>query len=430
MARARGANAIMALEFNGGAYGAIPTGNWHKMPFVSSNLGEEQALIESDLLGYGRAPQPPSKDVINDDGDVQVPVDLRNFGYWLKLLLGVPATAAGVAASGAYVFSAQPANNAIITVGGQAFTFVTGTPAANQIKIGATLADTLFNAVLALNASVVAGVAVASYSLDLAGTTITITHDTLGTGGNAFTIVAGSSPATNATPSGATLAGGSASGPFNNVYEAGALTLPDACIEIGLPDVPSYGVNFGCLANTLAIEVQRSGHLSAAIGLICQGETRLPTSSAGTPTEQVIERFSQFTSQIERAGTLLGDIVSGGLNFSNGLDKVEVVRQDGRIAGADPGMMSATGNVVVRFKDNVMFDLAIAGEPIDLAFGWRISASKRLRIVLHSVFLPKPRLPLSGPGGVQATFAYQSSAQSGTSLFLTATLVNDIDHSA
>ena len=35
-----------------------------------------------------------------------------------------------------------------------------------------------------------------------------------------------------------------------------------------MPDVPSFGMNFGARANTLAIQMQRSGLLNATIGLI------------------------------------------------------------------------------------------------------------------------------------------------------------------
>lgn len=50
MARARGANAIMAAAFEA-TYGTAPATGYQKLPFVSSALGDEQDLIASDLLG-------------------------------------------------------------------------------------------------------------------------------------------------------------------------------------------------------------------------------------------------------------------------------------------------------------------------------------------------------------------------------------------
>jgi hypothetical protein len=426
MARARGANAVMALAFES-TYGVPPGAGFKKVPFVSSALGEEQNLIESDLLGYGRDPQQPARDVINNDGDVVVPLDLRNFGYWLKLLMGAPTTTQGVAATGNIAFSAQPANNSTITINGTVFTFVTDTPAdADEIKIGATLAETLANAVLALNASTDANADDASYVVNLAGTAILITHKTIGTAGNSFTLAASSVPASNGTPSGAALSGGSASGPYNHVFVSGALALPSASIEVGMPDVPSYGMNFGAMANTLSVQLQRSGLLNATVGIIAQGETRSGSSGAGSPTEAVIERFTQFTGQIRRNGVPLGNVVSGRFNFSNGLDKVEVIRPDGRIAGADPAMLAVNGEIAVRFADTALLDLAVAGTAIELVFEWQIAAGKLLRQAVHNVFLPKPKLPITGPAGVQASFNWQASEHPSLQTTCTATLVNDV----
>lgn len=90
MGRARGANALMNLAFET-AYGTPPASGYKQMPFVSSQLGAEQALTESDLLGLGRAPSDPMLDVVTNDGDVVVPVDSQAFGWWLRLLFGAQA---------------------------------------------------------------------------------------------------------------------------------------------------------------------------------------------------------------------------------------------------------------------------------------------------------------------------------------------------
>lgn len=309
MARARGANALMAAAFET-TYGTPPAGGYKKLPFVSSALGEEQNLIESDLLGLGREPLPPSRDVVNNEGDVVVPVDLRNFGYWLKLLLGAPVT--------------------------------TGT------------------------------------------------------------------------------------GPYTHTFVSGALTLPSMAIEIGLPDVPSYGMNFGVRANSMTIQMQRSGLLNATMGLIAQGETRAASSGAGTPSEAAIERFSQGLGEIKRNGVALGNIVSAELTYSNNLDKVEVIRPDGRIEDAEPAMVAATGNVVVRFADTTLLDQAIDGTACELSFGWEIDADRSLLFTLHEVYLPRPKLSVSGPGGVQATFAFQAAKDSTLQKTMTVVLVNDV----
>lgn len=309
MARARGANAIMAASFET-IYGTPPTTGYRKLPFVSSNLGEEQGLIASDLLGFGREALPPTRDVINNDGDVVVPIDLRNFGNWLKLYFGAPTTTAD------------------------------------------------------------------------AGTS---TH----------------------------------------VFTSGATVLPSCTVEVGLPEVPSYGQNFGVRGNTMRVQMQRSGLLTATLGLMAQGENKLGASAAGTPAEASIERFSPFQGKITRAGVDLGSVVSADFTYSNNLDKVETIRGDGRIEDADPGMVTMAGNIGVRFANTVLLDQATAGTPVELTFGWVTDASRSLIFRVPAVYLPRAKTPVTGPAGVQANFAWQA-ARDGTGKTVVATLINNV----
>jgi hypothetical protein len=310
MARARGANAIMAAAFET-TYGTPPTTGYRKLPFVSSNLGEEQGLIQSDLLGYGRESLPPTKDVINNDGDVVVPIDLRNFGNWLKLFMGAPTT-------------------------------------------------------------------------------------TLDAGGN------------------------------THVFTSGAITLPSCTVEVGLPEVPSYGQNYGVRGNTMRVQMQRSGLLTATLGLIAQGENKLTASGAGTPAEASVERFSPFQGKVTRAGVDLGSVVSADFTYSNNLDKVETIRGDGRIEDADPGMVMMSGNISVRFRDTALLDQATAGTPVELTFGWVTDAGRSLIFKAHAVYLPRAKTPVTGPNGVQATFPWQAAKDMTLGKTVTVTLTNNV----
>lgn len=213
-------------------------------------------------------------------------------------------------------------------------------------------------------------------------------------------------------------------GVHTHTFVSGALALPSMAIEIGMPEVPSCGMNVGVRANALKIQLQRSGLLNATMSLIAQDETRATVSAAGTPAEAAIERFSQFMGEVKRNGTALGHIVSAELSYSNNLDKVEVLRPDGRIEDADPAMVAVTGNVTVRFT--VLLDQAIAGAACELSFGWAIDAAKSLTFTLHEVYLPKPKQPITGPGGIQAAFAFQAAKDPALGKTMTAALVTGV----
>ena len=163
MARAQGARAQMALAFET-VYGTPPGSGFTQMPFITSALAAEQPLLASELLGYGRDPRAPLLDAITTDGDVEVPIDAVGFGFWLKAAFGAPTSAGTVAATGAITFSAQPLVNSTLTINGTLFTFVASGAVGNQINIGASLAATMTALAVALNASVVTGVALATYT--------------------------------------------------------------------------------------------------------------------------------------------------------------------------------------------------------------------------------------------------------------------------
>lgn len=309
MARAYGANASLLAAFEP-TYGTTPTGDFGKIPFVSTTLGSEQGLIANDLIGLGRDPSAPIRDVIKVEGDIVIPIDLRNIGMWLKALLGSPVS----------------------------------------------LGDTAH------------------------------TH----------TFVSGNSG------------------------------LPSLSLETGLPDIPAYFVASGVMANSLQVKFARSGAADATLGLIAQGEVKRTASADVTPTTLPITRFNQFQGSIKKNGQALGNVVAAQLTYSNNLARIETIRSDGKIEGADPTVASLTGNLEVRFADTELIDAATNNTPLELTFSYVIDATKSLTFIAHEVYLPKPKLSISGPGGIQATFDWQAAKNTAAGHMLTVQLVNDV----
>lgn len=91
MARAQGAQTALAGVFES-VYGTAPGSGFIALPFNSTTLGSEQGLLASPVLGLGRDARKPFRDVINVDGEVDVPIDIPTIGIWLKALLGAPST--------------------------------------------------------------------------------------------------------------------------------------------------------------------------------------------------------------------------------------------------------------------------------------------------------------------------------------------------
>lgn len=308
MGRALGINSVLRAGIEA-TYGTSPAATaFHKLPFVSSNIGEEQNLLDDNQLGGGREGFDPVDDVVNDTGDIVVPVDTDAIGYWLKGLLGAPTD--------------------------------TGTG--------------------------------------------TITH----------------------------------------VFNSGATTLPSLSLEVGYPEIPSFSVNYGVLVNQMRVQMARSGLLNATVSVIAQGEQpHSGTSIAAAAAVVAGSRFAQGAGEISKDGTPLANVVGADFTFSNNFETVETIRADGRIGGADPGAMSMTGSLSVRYADNVMLDAAEAGDPVSINFGWERGTSSLL-FTMARVFLPRPKKQISGPGGILVQYNIRASGKGGH--MLVATLVNGI----
>lgn len=310
MSRAYGANAQLLGAFET-TYGTAPSSGFLKFPFVSSALGSEQNLIASDLLGQGRDPAAPMRDVINVEGDIVVPVDVRCFGYWLRALLGAPTTD---------------------------------------------------------------------------GTDV-----------------------------------------YTHTFASGAASLPSLSLEVGMPEASSYFMNTGVRANSMQLAFSRSGGASATINCIAQGEARASASSGGMPDELAVTRFNQFQGSVKKDGTQLGNVTGAQLTYTNNLEKIETIRDDGKIDGADPTVAALTGSIDVRFADTALIDAAINNTAVELSFGYTIDANHSILFTAHEVYLPKPKLSIDGPGGIQASFNWQAAKNATAGRMLTVILVNDVE---
>ena len=310
MARAIGANAQLLAKPEA-VYGTVPTGNFARLPFISCDLGSEQPLEANDVLGLGRDPPEPSRGVVTAQGNLVVPIDLRDIGLWLRGLFGPPVTS---------------------------------------------------------------------------GTTPTFTH----------------------------------------VFSSGATTLPSLALEIGMPDVPRYFLNLGCMVDSIKFPWATSGKANATVAVIAQGETNAAITGGGIPTSRVLRRFQQAMGVVKKSGVTLGNVTGGELTYANKLSAVRTIRDDGKIDGCDLGVSACTGQISIRFADTILLDAASAGTPVALTLGWVIDADHSLLFDLPAVYLPKAKNPISGPGGIEARYNWQA-AKPASGSFVTATLKNDVD---
>lgn len=214
---------------------------------------------------------------------------------------------------------------------------------------------------------------------------------------------------------------------FTHAFQSGSWVIPSMSIEVGMPDVPDFTMYQGCRVNTLSWTMQRSGLLTATVGLMAQGSTApAGTSQAGTPSDYTLRRFGHFNGSIARDGAPLGNIISAEITYSNNLDPVETIRSDGNVDGYDPSIGALTGTIEARFADLTLFNQALAGDPCELTFAYELPGGEALTLVAHAVYLPRPRKEIPGPGGIQVSFGWQAALDPGDGRMCSVTLENAV----
>ena len=310
MARAYGYNAELLFAYEA-TYGTAPaTDAYYKLPFVSADLGAEQSLIEDDVLGLGRDPQAPTYDLKRISGQVVVPLEDQNIGFWLKLLLGAPTT------SGA---------------GPYTHTFVSGKALAN---------------------------------------------------------------------------------------------MESAAIELGFSGIPRYYLCDGVRADSMQIQVQRSGKVVATFQLMGQDEVDSATAVDATPNEITYNRFDAFEGNIQRADSDLANVLNGEFTYRNNMEAIETIRSDSLVEAVEPGIGAINGSITVRYADQILYGDAEAQTGLDIDFDY-ISGANSCKFNLQNVFLPLPKRSVSGPGGVEASYDFQGAKDAGEGEMFEVILVND-----
>lgn len=214
-------------------------------------------------------------------------------------------------------------------------------------------------------------------------------------------------------------------GSYEHTFESGKVSLPSYALEIGLPQVPEYIRFMGVKADSIAFNFQRSGEAQATVALLAQGEDAAQTSIFTEAETKTYTRFSQFQGFIKNAGMRLANVTAASLTYSNNLEKIETIRNDGKVEAIDVGVAGLSGSISVRYGDNELMNKARAGEPVDLEFGYELSENQKLTIICHEVYLPKPKRSISGPGGIECSYDFQGAKEQTLGKMMTVILINN-----
>ncbi len=219
----------------------------------------------------------------------------------------------------------------------------------------------------------------------------------------------------------------SGSSTYTHTFTSGGADLPSFEIEKGFPNVPKYENFLGCMINSLTINPQRSGPMTAVFGIMGQNMTPNTSSQGGTPTTNTLARASGLQGTIKADDTLLANINTFDFTYSNNLQGIETLNQtDGQVEGIDPDEASCNGNLNVRFYDDDLYDAATGKTAVDLELAYTISASLKVTFNIHEVYLRQTSPPIEGPGGINVGFSFEALKNTSAGEMFEAILINDL----
>ncbi|WP_127142840.1 phage tail tube protein [Pelagibacterium montanilacus] len=223
-----------------------------------------------------------------------------------------------------------------------------------------------------------------------------------------------------------------ADGTWTHIFTSGEV-LPSFAIQAGHPTLatPKWRTVLGVKAGGLNFDMSRTGRALIEIPLIGQREVKDTTGARDAePVTYDYLPLDNMAGSITVGGDALASVTAGRFSFSNTLEPVETIRDDGVIDGIDEGERTCSGGVDVRFGvDETLEDLADAKEPaaLEMAFTSRAKPDFHLKYQLPRTFFSNPKRPITGPGGISQSWQWRAAHDGDVGSLLVVVLTNDVE---
>ena len=138
-----------------------------------------------------------------------------------------------------------------------------------------------------------------------------------------------------------------------------------------------------------------------------------------------IRSYYDSKGAVKKGEDYFANVVGGSFSFSNSLEAVETIRDDGKIEGVDESEANATGSVEVLMSTDTSLELAGSNEtPISLEYSFSRDDGSSIKFEMPRVFVEKSKQPVSGPGGIKSTYNWRASSEHDDGYVVKVTLTN------
>jgi len=220
-------------------------------------------------------------------------------------------------------------------------------------------------------------------------------------------------------------------GTYLHTWQSGK-DLKSYTIQRGYPKLttPKWRTALGAKAGGFNFPLARNGRVKATLGVVARSSAK---DNAGArdaaPLTFARRPFDNASAGIKIGGTPFGNVTGAQFNYSNGLDTPPSIRADNFIDGTDETIRTLTGTIDIRIgTDHTIDDLldAEGSAAMEFAFALKAAPTWVLKFTMPRVFFERPKEPISGPGGIQATVNWRAAHDTDAGYMLQATLLNDV----
>lgn len=436
MTWAMGGKGVVGMDFEAtfGTTPVSPAGK--KMPINKSNITGKQAMNNPSTITGSRNPVAPSFGNIDVNGSLEVPLTVRDFGWWLKGCFGAPVTTdvstAGSLAGATGVTETIETWTAVsdgafkIAIDGSAATAVGSIDFSSGVTTMAQVASKIQAAVRAIGTG---GFTLATVAWDDTEKKFTITSGTAGALSSVSQLTAPAS-GTNIGGTGfmkctaGTLTAGVTA--YSHVYKVGD-TMPSLVIEQGFTDVAQYFLYNGCKIGKLGLSFGGDGELVASIDVMGAKETLATTSFDTTLTTMVFDRFANFQAAILEGGSAIANCTEASIDVEFGLDgNTYCIGGAGFRSDIAEGIVAASGSIKAMFQNAALLTKAMNGTESSLKITLTNGAHS-LEILIPELVYERATPGIEGPAGVFVTLPFKGYYQNGADAsVIKVTLINDV----
>lgn len=389
MPQAVGSNAKFRM-YREAAFGVTPGApNSRIMPINTSELKASRNQIVSKTIRGRRDASKPSQGRLTVAGNMEVPVDVRGFGFWLQ---------SGIGSEISTPEPAVPIDNgaAAVDVGGG----VVGIPVtAHGFYAGESVVIT----------------GTVNYNgthTVLADSTEDLVHITKAFQAESF----GADDTIQVKR-------------YTHVFKVSS-QLASYIMEQGYPDIGVYQLFNGCKTNKMSLKVGEDAELVASLEIMGAKETVSGSPFDASPVDILLDRFENSGATIFQDGEASGILSEMSLALDNGLDGNTFIVGGGGVRGAlNEGIAAISGSIKALFQDADLYTKARNAEPTSLSVQF-----ERLDLPAHTLTFDLNELLLQAvspgiptPGGLFMDLPFQAYYKNAIpNSILVATLVNDV----